>query len=180
MSANGGISWTPAGASLVASCGLTNPIYGQPGKITGCTFCGAVSSGDGSTVVVFGGGYGGTAAGYSYTSHDSGATWTRGDTKKVWSVYSFQMSCDGMKLTAIGRPESAEQGDVSKNILYTSADAGHTWMAATQPPASDSSGGNSYGGDDTPYWWQVVLSSDGSKVGSPPAAARAAPRAPRA
>ena len=90
MSTNGGISWTPAGASLLASGSTTGC---DTDNVGGCDFSGVVSSGDGSTLVAFAGGEGGTEDGYSYTSHDSGATWTRGDTKKVWSVFSFQMSC---------------------------------------------------------------------------------------
>ena len=197
MSTNGGISWTPAGASLLASGSTTGC---DTDNVGGCDFSGVVSSGDGSTLVAFAGGEGGTEDGYSYTSHDSGATWTRGDTKKVWSVFSFQMSCaiaraaaqacpnfaltmtlsvpvrrvagDGMKLAAIGRPPppGVEQGDTSKNVLYTSSDAGHTWMAATQPRLTSADAYNYYGDNlpDPPegYWIQVAQASSQQHIWS--------------
>ena len=83
-----------------------------------------------------------THIGLIYTSNDSGNTWNFVTSPTVLQWNSVTCSADGTKLAAI--PYT--------NAVYTSSNAGATWMTNAQPiPSSD-------------YSWSVASSADGTKL----------------
>ena len=80
------------------------------------------------------------AAGYVYTSTDSGNTWTARTGTGSLSWQSITSSADGTKLAAA----------VSNGYVYTSTDGGATWATSTNAGLR--------------FWYSIASSADGTKL----------------
>jgi NHL repeat len=122
ISTNSGAVWTRA----------TNAPLG--------TWQSVACSADGSKIIAAEGGAGGSILGSIYTSTDTGTTWMSNNTP-VTGWQSVASSADGTKLVA---------ADLSANLIFTSTNAGATWMRPTQAPRLG--------------WYSIASSADGSKL----------------